>query len=236
MPGKISKTEVVETPTTIKLGDQEYTQEQLQESVGLANTVRELETKWNTKIDGIYPEFTKKSQRLKEVEAELSEMKQTQEKAKEEAARQTPSEDLTPEQLTQRAKEEARKLGLVFNDDLQKIVKEQYAQERVAERLIDEVNSLVSEVKTDGKPAVAAQEFMEYMRDTGITKVDLAYKAMKESELDAWKEAQLGKIKKTGMVTEETSAAGAGKVPPEKRPKNQQELNQALKEHFQTEG
>jgi len=56
-----------------KFGEEEYTQEQLEELVNFGKLAKEAEEKYDTKIDRVYPEFTKKSQKLKEYEQRIQE-------------------------------------------------------------------------------------------------------------------------------------------------------------------
>ena len=44
------------TPEVIKLGEKEYSQEELSKLVGLGEQAVELETKWDTKLDRLMPE------------------------------------------------------------------------------------------------------------------------------------------------------------------------------------
>ena len=77
------KTEEAETePEKIKLGEKEYTQDELSKLVGLGETANELETKWNTKIDRLYPEYTKATQERKELEDKLKDLETKQVEAK----------------------------------------------------------------------------------------------------------------------------------------------------------
>ena len=57
-------------PEAIKVGDKAYNQEQIQHLAQLDDQVRDLESKWNTKIDRLMPEFTKSRQQLSDYEKE----------------------------------------------------------------------------------------------------------------------------------------------------------------------
>src|SRR3990167_6585037 len=61
-------------PEKVKIGEKEYSQEDLAKLVGDGEKVAELEGKWNTKIDKLYPEYTKSRQ-------ELADLKKQQEEA-----------------------------------------------------------------------------------------------------------------------------------------------------------
>ena len=93
------KEEVQETEK-ITIGDQEFGQEELEELVGLGRIGKEAQEKFNTSIDKVYPEFTKATQRVKELEGSETELAELKAQI---AQQQEPSE-FTPE-----AKETARK-------------------------------------------------------------------------------------------------------------------------------
>ena len=57
-----------ETPETVKVGEKEYTQDELNNIVQLGETARDYETKWNRKVSEFYPDYTQKSQKLAEFE------------------------------------------------------------------------------------------------------------------------------------------------------------------------
>src|SRR5258708_40356501 len=60
-------------PEAIRLGDKAYTQEELQSLVGLGEQARDLEGKWNTKIDRLMPEYTKTRQEMADLRRQQDE-------------------------------------------------------------------------------------------------------------------------------------------------------------------
>lgn len=218
-----------DAPDKIKVGDKEYTQDELSQLVGLGEIGRELETKWNTKIDRVYPEFTKAQIEKKSLQEERDQFKSELESIK----NKVQTEALPEDEAIAEARKAARKIGLVTDEDfaplLEKSFRTYYTQERAAEKLLDEVNGLQTKIDgKDGRPAFQAREVLEYMQETGITNPELAYKAKYESEIDAWKESQLGKTKKSGFSTIDTSSAGA-KQPP-KATITRDNLGEAIRE------
>lgn len=182
-------------PEKIKLGEKEYSQEELSQLVGLGESYREIETKYNTKLDRVWPEFGKSQNRVKELEAELERMKQVQSAPK----------DLDDNAIRE-AKEAAKKIGLVtdeqFADFMSKNFRQFYQQERAAERLIDDCKDFEGEYDgKDGRPAFKTEEILNYMNETGIKNPELAYKTKYETQLDAWKSSELSKAKKPGLTT-----------------------------------
>ena len=53
----------------VKVGEKEYSQDELSKLVGLGEKWTETETKFNTKMDRVVPEYTKATQKIKEYEA-----------------------------------------------------------------------------------------------------------------------------------------------------------------------
>lgn len=193
-----------EEPEKIKVGEKEYTQDELSKMVGLGEVASELESKWNTKIDRLYPEFTKKSQQL----AELEEKAKEQETLKQEQVQAKPQEQLTPEEQSQLIKQELKKYGVVTADEINKYI----ADFSAGKEILEDIDSLITEAKDDGKPVTTQQELLNYMSENGIRNPEKAYKLMFEDELDAWKEKQIDKIKQPSLESERSSAAG-GKEP-----------------------
>ena len=186
---------VEQSPEKIKLGEEEFSQEELSQLVGLGKSYKEIESKYNTKLDRVWPEFGKSQNRVKELEAELENMKK---------ASQMPKD--LDENAVREAKEAARKIGLVtdeqFTEFMGKNFRQFYQQERAAERLLDDCKDFEGEFDgKDGRPAFKTEEILEYMRDTGIKNPELAYKTKFESQLDSWKESQLAKAKRPGLTT-----------------------------------
>src|ERR1700756_2913716 len=66
--------EVVDEPQTFKLGEKEYSQDDLSRLVGLGEIAAEAEEKYKTKIDRVWPEFTKLSQAKSDWERQKQEL------------------------------------------------------------------------------------------------------------------------------------------------------------------
>jgi len=202
------KDETVEELEKIKVGEKEYSQDELSSLVGLGETAHELETKWNTKIDSLYPDYTRSRQELKT----LREEKEAWTKAQEQ--KQVIPED---EQLRQ-ARLAAKKVGIVTSDDfdslLDKSFEAKYARQRAAEKLIEQAEDLEGKYNgQDGRPKFDKQDIFGFMQQNGISNPEVAYKIKFENELDGWKESQLKGAKRTGFSS--INAAGGSKVPKE---------------------
>jgi hypothetical protein len=224
---------VVETPVvpeTIKVGDSEYSQDELTRLVGLGKLGAEMEEKWNTRIDRVYPDFTKNSIKLKELEEENQTLKT-----------KVPTEPLTPD--AEQSKEALRILkeefGVVTKGDLEDYYKQrrdeertQMEQEEYSKQLHDKVVTLQKEVDgTDGRPVFKAIDVLEHMQETGIKDPMKAYKDKYEQELDAWKAEKLVKGEPKDPIITVTKPTAGGKQPNSVRPTTanlQQLLDEAL--------
>lgn len=201
-----------ETPNTIKVGEKEYTQEELTRLVSLGEIGAEAETKFNTKIGNVWPEYTKSRAEIKQLQEQLEELKQ----GKSEAINDADNRD---EVITA-----ARKYGLMTADDVRTF----YAEQRAAEKLLDRTEKLENDFNgADGRPKFEKIAILEYMRDNGINDPELAYKIKYEKELDAWKEKKISSAKKTDIVT--NTVGGANKTPVDVRP-NRDNLSDLIKE------
>ena len=214
------ETPIQEEVTKIKVGEAEYDQADLDRLIGLGKSAEELETKWNTKIDRLMPEYTKTTQELK-VERERRE-----ELEKLEAERNKPQEEVDWEVTRKQAREEAKKIGLVLDEDLETY----YQQRKQGEEVLSDTRSLIAEIKKDGKPEVTDQELLQYMLDEGVKDPRKAYKLMKEEELESWKEKQLDKLKPSDFHTTTSSTAGAKE--PEEVIATSSNLRSLLRERF----
>lgn len=196
--------------SSLKIGDKEYTQDELNQLVGLGEMARELEGKWNTKIDRLYPEFTKKSQRLSEYEQREQELER--EKERDALKKAQKGEDLLPEEQAKLVRQELKKHGVVLADEIDEYI----ARHTAVRDLIKQVDEVVANTKQDGKPLTTKEELLAFMDDNGVKNPELAYKLKFEKELRDWEEKQLSKLKQPGLVTEETSTAGSKEPAPVK--------------------
>lgn len=210
-------TETQETPDVFKLGEKEYTQEELSKLVGLGEIARESEEKFKTPIDKVWPSYTKTTQENADLKKELEELKNRPSETV-----STNLSDLTPQQ-----KEEALKaadaLGIGPNS-FRQIVREELA----AKDLISDVSSVIVDAKKEGYPETTTEDLLRHMQDTGIKNPAKAYKDLFETELDEIKEKKLATIKPSGMIT--TQASTAGSKQPEKIAVNKSNLGQIIAE------
>lgn len=196
---------------TIKVGDKEYSQDELERLVGLGELGKELEDKWSTKIDKLMPEYTKKTQELSELRRQLDSTKVEEVNRKAEAGVQLTSEEIRTQAIAQ-----AKQLGIVTKDDLNDYMENYYTQRREAERLIENVNSLVKDAEEVGKPKTSAESLLKFMQERGFRNPEDAYEIMFKNELREWERKQLDSARPNGLVTESRSTAGSKQPNPVK--------------------
>jgi len=203
---------------TIKVGEKEYTPEQLQQLVQLGEIGREMEEKWNTKIDRVYPEFSKAKNDLKVLEEENTRLKTPQQPAP-----TTISDEmgLSEEDLA-KARKEARKIGIVTEDAFDEFLgnkfREYFVRERAIEKTMENLDRLEGEISgEDGRPKFVKEDVVRFMQETGVNNPESAYKLMHEKDLEAWRAKQLADAKREGVYSNTTSSAG-GKQPDPVRP------------------
>lgn len=187
-----------------KIGEEEYTQDELSHLVGLGKLGREAEEKFNVSLDKVWPNHQRTINEKRELEEELQRIKAEREESNK------PQDGLTEEQRN----EVRKQLKEIYGDEplTKKDFEQYYVTRRQAEKLIDEVESLVTKHKEEGNPATTVDDLLKYMEENGVRNPNAAYKLMFENELDAIKEKKLSSIKQNGIVTQNTSSAG-GKQP-----------------------
>lgn len=203
----------------IKLGEVEYTTEELEGLVKDGQFKREIEEKQNTKIDRVLPEYTKLTQDRKAWETERQELEQLR---AEKTVAQSKGSDTLDEATIAAARAEARKIGIFTKDDIEAYVNENfpkfYQNQRAGEKLLEGAEKLEAELDgKDGRPKFEIEDILTHMRDTGIRDPYKAYKDKYETELDSWKEKQLRANRREGLLSDSASSAG-GKQPAEIRP------------------
>lgn len=217
---KEEKTE--ETPNTIKIDGKEYSQEEVQELVGLGQTAKEYETKWNRPIGEFYPDYTQKSQKLSEYE------KAEKARLEEELSRKQAEGNLTPEEQRALVIKQAKDYGLLTKEDLDNEVTSRVANLLRGNELVKEVESIAKQAKTDGKPSIKADELLQYMDETGIKDPSIAYEIKFRNELREIEAQKLNGIKQPGLDTSSESTAG-GKAPPQTSAPTRDTLAEAIK-------
>ena len=196
------KNKTDETPK-VKVGDKEYTQEELNKYVNLGQTAEEYETKWDRKISDFYPDYTRKSQKLSDYEKKEAErarvaddqLKREQAEKDKELAERQEAGKLTPEEQRSFAIKQAKELGLVTREEFESEVDKRVARYRTGEKLIDDTKVAIDTAQEKYGVKTSVDEVLKYMDDNGFRKPEKALKDMFEPQIDKWKEEQIKKLR-----------------------------------------
>ena len=194
-----------ETPSIIKLGEAEYSQAELEHLVGLGKIADEADRTYKTRVDKIWPEYTKSRQEIADLKAKLEAKEQEMLKQKVDT-----KQELSPEELKQLARKQGEELGIMFKEDFD----QQYLQRRSAEKLIEDTQAVISDAKEKGLPETDVSKLLQHMQETGIKNPTKAYNDMFESEVDKWKQEQMNKVKPGGLFSLQKSTAGSKEPEP----------------------
>ena len=210
-----------QAPSNIVINGQEYSPEDAQALIETGSRVRAWEQEKNTKFDSVLPEYTKLTQEKSSWAQEKEQL--TKEladfKAKQAAQVETPADERA-------AKEAARKLGILLNEDVQGkyLTKDElenwYSEKRKLEsatdKLLSEAKDLEKELDgSDGRPKFKTRNVLAYAQAYDIADLREAYEKMNEDELSSWGEQQ--KTLKKGSSLK-TLSGGGKKTPQEVRP------------------
>lgn len=195
----------------IRLGDEEFSQEELSRLVGLGKIGDEAEKKYHTKLDRVWPQFQtvineKKAleDRLKqedEIKARVAEQTKTPE-------REDPNRKLSEVEIKEMALKQAEALGIgpqAIRNTVMELLQGQ--------QLLSDINNVIDSNTSEGLPDATPEDIIKHMQESGIRNPQKAYQDMFEKE---WLESQtekLAKIKSNGMPTISSSSAGS-KQPP----------------------
>lgn len=188
----------------IKLGENEYDPKELESIIEKGKKYDEFSKKYNTDPDKAWSAYGKTTTENKAIKEELETLRHQTE-----VKQQTQTGDLTDEQI-QQAREQARKLGIMTQGDMDSW----YQSRRSAERLLEKCSSYEGEINgEDGRPKFVTEEILKHMEETGIKDPQKAYKDKYEPELDAWKESVLSKERGNTMSTLSTQSNKMPTVP-----------------------
>lgn len=189
----------------IKLGEEEYSQDELSELVGLGKIGREAEQKYNVKIDGVWQNLQRMINEKKDLEERLKALEQNKIQTKIETG-----EEFSPEEMRKQALAEADRLGLLHEGNVEKRVLgiiEGY-------QLLNDAREYLSSQKTDGNPEATIENLLNYMQGNNPTgtrygSIQKAYKDMFETELKEIETKKIDSLRQPGLYTTERSSAGS---------------------------
>lgn len=198
-----------EEVTKIKVGEKEFTQDELNSLVSFGEKAREIE-KNHGSFDKYVSDYGRKSDEIGKLRAENEALKS---KPVEPVKVDT---EFTEEQRQVAQKQLADIMGgqPVTDKQLDTWFETKYTVRRSAEKLLDELGSLESEIDgSDGRPKFDQQEVLDYMAKNGTKKPMLAYKELHGDELDKWTHRELIRAKPQGWNTEEQAPTAKQPAP-----------------------
>mgnify|MGYP001616044471 CR=1 FL=1 len=224
MTDEPKKEEMEPQDTKVKVGEKEYSQDELSQLVGLGETAQEFETKWNRKIGDFYPDYTQKSQKLAEFEKAEADRQRAELQAKADA------NELSPEESRRLVLQQAKEYGLLTKDELEGEVNARVANAMAAKEIINTTGEVINQAVEKGQPKTSVEDLLKYMDENGIRNPASAYKLKFEAEIDKWKEDKLSGMKPKGLETQEGSTAGAKQPEAVKPVHSREELNNRVGE------
>lgn len=208
-------------PEQIIINGQEYSPEDATQLIELGNKWRETESKLNTSLDKVYPEYTRATQQNKEYQtklaerdAELEKYRATQQKAERDA--QTPTE-------IQNARKAARELGLadedflkekgyMTRDEVKQFMTEAQSLQQQSDKILKQAQDFEKQIDgSDGRVPFDSDAVLTYAAYKNISNLEEAYGLMNAKGNAKWQQAQLDKQETKGLTT---LRPGGGKKEP----------------------
>jgi hypothetical protein len=214
----------------IKIGEDEYDPKEVQSLIQLGKIGREAEEKFHTKIDKIWPQYTKGQQELKEAQQKAQESDLLRQQLADLQARTTPPVQSQYNSLPPDQRELVRRqLEEIYGGPI--MTKQDFQVQQQATSLLGECHKLESEIDgADGRPKFDTEAVLKHMEDTGIKMPEKAYKDLYENEIDDWKSKKMKSSKGGGFYTQ--SSPMTSKEPPAVRP-TKDNLNALVSEMLQ---
>lgn len=186
------------TPQTIKVGEKEYSQDELSKLVGLGEMGRDAEEKYGVTLDKVWPNHQKTINEKLALEKELNDL------------RSKPPVVQTQEQLSEAQIKEQTRAYLNEMGYVSKQESEQIAFNMVQGfQLRNSTQSMIETQTEAGYPETTIDDVLKHMSETGINDPKRAYKDMFEDQIDKIKEEKLKSLKPSQFVTTTTSTAGS---------------------------
>ncbi len=198
--------EGTQAPEQIIINGQEYTPEDATHLIELGNKWKETESKLNTSLDKVYPEYTKTTQRNKDLEAELA-----AERTKREALEKSQKQELPQDIVAIR--KNAREVGLADVDylkeqgymtktEMDEYFNQKQNQQKLVENILTKASGLEKTIDgSDGRVPFDSDAVLAYASAYNIDDLEEAYDKMNNKGNAKWKEAQLEKEQRPGLTT-----------------------------------
>jgi hypothetical protein len=219
----------------IKLGETEFTQDELNELVGAGRKLKEIESKQGQPIEEVLKSWGKRGERLGEWKKATGAQKPDEYLAKISEEKNKSPEQLSREEMKAKVLAEAREYGILTKEDLQVdnfLTKQDYEKIRSGEKTLNAVRTTIKKNVRMGYPAVKDEDLLKFMSDPknpGDPKN--AYKIMFEKEIKEVDMKKLNTLKGKPIYTDSKQTAGGKEFTP-KKPTNLEGLREAMKVHM----
>lgn len=186
------------------IGDKEYSQDELNDLVTRGEFARDVETKFNTKLDRVVPDYTRSTQETAELRKKLADMEKAQYEAKAQQGQ------LSQAELIQRAKQEAQGIGLMTDENTPALIRTEIEKYRLEDAIAGEVEEL-SGMGINADPQVI-KRYMSSMEGDTVNLGD-AVKDLYGPQVKLYQENELKNGKPEGLYTDRGSNAGSFRLP-----------------------
>ena len=224
-------------PEQIIINGQEYTPEDATQFIEYGKKYKELESKLNTSLDKVYPEYTRTSQRNKELEEQLAEEKRQREDLEKKYNQPAIPEDKLA------IRKSAREAGLVDQDllkeegyvkksDLDEYFNQKQNQQKLVDNIFEKAKGLEAKIDgSDGRVPFDTDAVLAYASAYNIADLDEAYNKMNAKGNAKWQEAQIAKESRPGLTT----LSKGGKKEPERVKVTDDNFKQLWEEQYGAE-
>jgi hypothetical protein len=194
------------------INGEEFDATEASDLIGVGRQTREMEQKYNTKLDRVWPEYGRASTELAGARKELEEFRSKQSAGTDTAQDRADAKDAAQTLGINPA--ELEKAGYVKKDQVEELFSKKFEEHETKSRAIksvlDQADNLENQINgEDGRPKFNKRAVMAYASTFGLG-LQEAYDEMHEDSLKAWKDTQLAAEKKKGM---KTLHAGGDKQP-----------------------
>ena len=222
-------------PQTVKIGEQDYSYEELNDLVSRGKFAREVETKYNTKLDRLMPEYTKATQKVKEYEPKITEYES---KLREYESKLNPqSNEMSDDQKIEALKQAAR-IGLITEQTLEEkvtdIIDRRFTQLSTANTKISETRETIDKYKTEYGIEATVEDVLSFMSQEGIRNPKYAMDIMFGERLEEIRN-QKSKQRDDEFLTQSSSTTGAKPYRADMNYKDKEAVKKAVREALRGE-
>ncbi len=197
-------------PEQIIINGQEYSPEDAGNYLELGKKYKDLESKLNTSLDKVYPEYTRATQRNKELEDQLaSELQQREALTKKQAEPRDPLDPRDPVNIRKAARDVGladvdylKEQGYVRKSDLDEYFTTRQTQQKLVDNILTKASSLENKIDgSDGRVPFDSDAVLAYASAYNIEDLEDAYDRMNTKGNARWKNEQLAKVERQGLTT-----------------------------------